>query len=418
MLLEAFELCCMVRGERMKPPYVIPTMQEIAKKQNTNGYTMVSTFSGCGGSCLGFEMAGYKVVWANEFVVAARDTYVMNHPGVFLDPRDVREVQGSDILAVTGLGVGDIDVLEGSPPCSSFSTAGTRTKSWGQVKKYSDTEQRSDDLFLQYSRLVGELQPKVIVAENVSGLVKGKALGYFKEILQDLKSNGYTVEAQLLDASWLGVPQARQRLIFLGVRNDLVTKYGMTPTYPQPLTYRYSVADVLTDIVKVKYGGKPHNYRRPNKPSPTVMASDGVTSPTAYFSSGGFVETKDEITHDPETGKKIAIGEYAIGPEWERMAPGEASLKYFTLVKSHIDKPAQTITAQGGNVGAASITHPTQRRKFTLQELRLLSSFPADFQLTGTFEQRWERIGRSVPPIMAQALATSIAENMLDKMKG
>lgn len=399
-----------------KPTYVIPSMLEVAKTQGTNGYTMVSTFSGCGGSCLGFEMSGYKVAWANEFVEAARDTYIMNHPGVIVDGRDVREVTGSDILSAIGKGVGEVDVLEGSPPCASFSTAGSREKGWGKVKSYSDTEQRADDLFFEYARLVGEVQPKVFVAENVSGLVKGKALGYFKWILAELKANGYTVEAKLLDASWLGVPQARQRLIFMGVRNDLVETYGVTPTYPQPFPTRHTVREVLPNIQRMKFGGKPHNYQSSDKPSPTVMASDGQTSPTAYFSSGGFVETHDEVTHDPETGQEISIGRYAIGPEWDKLAPGEASKRYFTLVKSHLDAPAQTIVAQGGNVGAAAITHPTQRRKFTLQELRLLSSFPADFQLTGTYEQRWERIGRSVPPLMAKALADSIRYHILDKI--
>ena len=399
-----------------KPDYSIPSMLEIAKTQDTNGYTMVSTFSGCGGSCLGFEMSGYKVAWANEFVEAARDTYIMNHPGVIVDGRDVREVTGTDILSAIGKQVGEVDVLEGSPPCASFSTAGSREKGWGKVKSYSDTEQRADDLFFEYARLVGEVQPKVFVAENVSGLVKGKALGYFKWILAELKSNGYTVEAKLLDASWLGVPQARQRLIFMGVRNDLVEAYGVSPTYPQPFPHRYTVREVLPNIRRMKFGGKPHNYQPSDKPSPTVMASDGQTSPTAYFSSGGFVETQDEVTHDPETGQEISIGRYAIGPEWDKLAPGEASKRYFTLVKSHLDAPAQTIVAQGGNIGAAAITHPTQRRKFTLQELRLLSSFPADFQLTGTYEQRWERIGRSVPPLMAKAIADSICNNILRKI--
>lgn len=410
--MEEPELCHVDRGEAVKPPYVIPTMSEVAHTQGTNGYTMVSTFSGAGGSCLGFEMAGFKVAWANEFVEAARETYIMNHPGVIVDGRDIREVTAADILTATGLKQGELDVLEGSPPCASFSTAGSREKGWGKVKSYSDTVQRADDLFYEYARLVGELQPKVFVAENVSGLVKGKAIGYFKWIMQELRSKGYRVEAKLLDASWLGVPQARQRLIFIGVRDDL----GLDPVFPTPLTYRYTVREVLPNVNKMKFGGKPHNYQHSDKPSPTVMASDGQTSPTAYFSSGGYIETHDQVTTDPETGREISITNYAIGPEWDKLQPGQASKRYFTLVKSHLDAPAQTIVAQGGNVGAAAITHPTQRRKFTLQELRILQSFPPDFQLTGTYEQRWERIGRSVPPLMAKAIAQTISNTILDRL--
>lgn len=399
-----------------KPPYTIPSMQEVYKARSTNGFKMVSTFSGCGGACLGFEMAGFDIVWANEFVEAARDTYRANHPGILLDDRDIRTVTGEDILKAAGLKRGELDILEGSPPCASFSTAGSREKAWGKTKKYSDTEQRADDLFFEYARLVEELQPKVFVAENVSGLVKGKAIGYFREIIRDLRGKGYTVEAQLLDASWLGVPQARQRLFIMGVRNDLVERHGVTPTFPKPLPYRYTIQDVLPSVQRVKVGGKPDNYQAPQRPAPTITASDGSTSPTAYFSGGGFIETQDRVTHDPETGHKIALDGYAVEPEWEKLGLGEASKKYFTLVRPALNAPVNTITATGGNVGSAAVTHPLEKRKFTLEEVRLLSSFPADFQLTGTFEQRWERIGRSVPPFMAKAIAQTIRDEILSKL--
>jgi len=357
----------------MKPPYEIPSMGEIAKVRGTNGYTLVSTFSGCGGACLGFEMDGYDVLWANEFIEEARATYAANHPTVILDGRDIRNVTGADILATIGKEQGEIDVLEGSPPCASFSTAGSREKAWGVVKKYSDTTQRADDLFYEYSRIVGEIQPKVFTAENVSGLVKGKAIGYFKEILVDLRSQGYVVEAKVLDASWLSVPQARQRLIFIGVRNDLADKYRIRPVFPKPLRYQHTIRDVL-DL------------------------------------------TTTQIK-DSETGQDIRLDKYAIGPEWDRLLPGGQSKKYFQLVKPDIHKPIGTITATAGGIGAAGSTHPTQKRKFTLEELRILSSFPADFTLTGTYAQRWERIGRSVPPLMARAIAETIRTEILDKIK-
>src|SRR5207248_5858022 len=129
-----------------------------------------------------------------------------------------------------GLTAGEVDVMEGSPPCASFSTAGKRQAGWGQVRPYSDTRQRTDDLFFEFARLVRGVRPKVFVAENVSGLVKGTAKGYFKEILRALKGCGYRVEARLLDAQWLGVPQVRQRIIFVGVREDL----GVGPAFPKP----------------------------------------------------------------------------------------------------------------------------------------------------------------------------------------
>jgi site-specific DNA-cytosine methylase len=217
-----------------------------------NGFRAVSTFSGCGGSCLGYRMAGFRVLWASEFIPAAQETYQANHPDCTLDTRDIRQVQPAEIVEAIGLGVGELDLLDGSPPCASFSTAGKREAGWGKVKTYSDTRQRTDDLFFEYARILKGLRPKVFVAENVSGLVKGAAKGYFLEILAALKGCGYRVKAKRLDAQWLGVPQVRQRLIFQGVRQDL----GLDPAFPKPLPYRYTVADALPWIKAVRWDGK------------------------------------------------------------------------------------------------------------------------------------------------------------------
>ena len=103
-----------------------------------NGYSAVSTFSGCGGSSLGYKMAGFRVLWASEFIPAAQDTYRANHPATILDTRDIRNVQASDILDAIGMKPGELDLFDGSPPCASFSTAGKREAGWGKVKAYSD----------------------------------------------------------------------------------------------------------------------------------------------------------------------------------------------------------------------------------------------------------------------------------------
>ena len=360
--------------------YSVPSMSEVAKVKGTNGFKVVSTFSGCGGVCLGLEMAGYEVLWANEFIEAARDTYKENHPGVILTGEDIRTVKGEDILKSIGLKRGELDLLEGSPPCASFSTAGSLDKGWGRVKTYSDSIQRSDDLFFEYSRIIEELYPKVFIAENVSGLVKGKAVGYFKEILRDLKSKGYTVEARLLDASYLGVPQARQRLIFVGVRNDLVEKFGVKPAFPKPVNGRYTVRDIIGDKT-AKFGDR-------------------------------------ESYKDEETGQEIGLAKYAVGREWDNTPIGGSSDKYFQLVRPALDRPVGTITATAGVVGAASIAHPYEKRKFDLKELRAFQSFPEDFILTGSYQQRAERIGRSVPPLMAKAIGETVREEILEKING
>ena len=190
----------------MKPPYNVPSMREI-EATPWNGFKVASTFSGCGGSCLGYRMAGFRVIYANEFIPEAQRTYKTNHPNSYLDGSDIRTLTPEKLLERAGLERGELDLLDGSPPCSAFSTAGKREEGWGKVKQYSDGAQRVDDLFYEYARIVKGVQPKVFVAENVSGLVKGTAKGYFKRILQALRDCGYNVRCRVLDARWLGVPQ-------------------------------------------------------------------------------------------------------------------------------------------------------------------------------------------------------------------
>jgi DNA (cytosine-5)-methyltransferase 1 len=365
-----------------------------------NGFKVVSTFSGGGGSCLGYRMAGYKVVWANEFVEAARDTYKANFKETILDGRDIRVVKPEEILTATGLKVGEIDLFDGSPPCASFSTAGKREAAWGKVKQYSDTAQRTDDLFFEYTRLLKGLQPKTFVAENVSGLVKGTAKGYFKEILAALKGCGYRVAAQLLDAQWLGVPQTRQRIIFVGVRNDL----GLEPAYPSPLPYRYSVRDALPWLTSVVHdtSGAFGSGEVIGRPSPAITV--GVNSVNSLHFKVSGVEPDADISR------------YAIGKEWDKLKPGEQSEKCFQLVKPDLNAPSPTITQRGGDASVASVTHPTERRKFSIAELKRICSFPDDFVLTGTYAQQWERCGRSVPPVMMSHIAATVRDRILARL--
>lgn len=343
-------------------------MADVAAVRGTNGYRVVSTFSGCGGSCLGFEMAGFEIVLASEFVDAAADVYELNHPGVPVDRHDIRTISADDIISRTGLDRGEVDVLEGSPPCASFSMSGKRAAKWGEISDYSEKTQRTDDLFFEFARILRDLQPRTFVAENVAGLVRGVAKGYFKAILRELRDCGYDVEARLINAEWLGVPQARSRLIFVGVRTDL----DRQPRFPAPLPYRYSINDACPWITN-----------RGTDKAPKVA--------------------------DPEEAAPSIVG-YALEPAWRKLSPGQSSNKYFNLSRPDANSPLPTVTALGGsNPGVASVTHPSVPRKFSIPELKRLSGFPADFTLTGSFSQRWERIGRSVPPLMMRTVADQIA---------
>jgi DNA (cytosine-5)-methyltransferase 1 len=488
-----------------KPVYRVPTMAEIVALP-WNGYQAVSTFSGCGGSSTGYRMAGFRMAYVNEFVEAARDTYRANAaPYTHVDGRDIREVTGSDLLAAAGLGVGEIDVFDGSPPCASFSTAGKRDEGWGLTRKYSDTAQRSDDLFFEYARLIRDTQPRTFVAENVSGLVKGSAKGYFLLILAELKAAGYRVGAQLLDASWLGVPQARQRLIFVGVREDL----EQDPRFPKPLPYQYAVRDALPWILRqargrASFGPDSGSMEPADAPSGTFGA--GVGSGNGYWPPSMVESTK--VVHD--TSGQFSSGDctdrpiptiltgpnalnsrhYQVherrlvhdrGPSWH--AAGDVTDRPVPTITTGVDAlnsrhyqvhegqpfiikdgyspavgpvdldaPSPTVMAHGiGGVYrdqaalfAAAPVYDDEgvpldpetrqpigldhrfivtrnsgdgpdvtRRRLTLGELRALSGFPPDFQLTGSYAQRWERIGRAVPPVMMSHIAATVRDEIL-----
>jgi DNA (cytosine-5)-methyltransferase 1 len=415
-------------------------MAEIAKARGSNGLTVISTFSGCGGGCLGLEWAGFEILAACEFVDAARETYAANHPGVPIDSRDIREIAPSDLLTLAGVERGGFDLLEGSPPCSAFSTAGNRSRDWGESKTYSATKQVTDDLFYEFARLLEGMQPRAFVAENVSGLVKGVAKGYFKRILARLGDAGYVVEARLLDAQWLGVPQSRQRLIFVGFRNDL----GKTPTFPDPLGYRYSICDALPwldggvkgdvrwkerhyedePVGTIQQHGRGGHSRLLAKPKVTGRTgphfkreSHPLDEPIGTLLASDPAHTRWEVDGpgdvDPETGQSLALEGYAIAPAYDKLREGQTDDRYFNLVKPDRNAPSPTITQSGGSSpGTAGVAHPYERRKFSLGELRRLSGFPDDFVLTGTYAERWERIGRAVPPPMMRAVGVEIAATL------
>jgi DNA (cytosine-5)-methyltransferase 1 len=386
-----------------KPPYRVPSMAEVAAVP-WNGRSVVTTFAGCGGSSLGYRMAGFRVLWANEFVPAAREVYGLNaRPGTIMDDRDVREVDPASILAAIGLKAGQLDLLDGSPPCASFSTAGRRNVHWGKRRKYSDTKQRTDDLFFEYARLLRGLLPKVFVAENVSGLVKGVAKGYFLEVLAALKEPGYRVRAQVLDAQWLGVPQTRQRVIFLGVREDL----GLEPVYPTPLPYRYSVRDALPWVEHLAHDTS-------NGPNTTFSVGDVTNKPCPAITVG---VNSVNAQHYKVTRTPGDITGYAIAEAAKHIVAGQISKKYPNLIRAPVHSPCNTITAEGGRPSIASVIHPTERRKFTIAELKRICAFPDDFQLTGTYAQQWERLGRAVPPLMMRAIAETLRDQVFAKLK-
>ena len=342
----------------MKPsiyPFIPPSIDRINAAPKK--YKAMSFFAGCCGSSTGYKMAGFDIVYANEFVPIARTDYESNAaPHTIVDGRDIREVQAADLRKQLKLKVGELDFMDGSPPCASFSMAGRRDEQWGKPVPYSEKiVQRVDDLFDHYIRMIDGFKPKVFVAENVTGLALGEARGFLIEILESLGNLGYVVDARIIDASQLGLAQKRRRLIIMGVRNDVAKKLKITSSnlpYPKPLKKPIvTVSDVLPNIDRIRISKGDHAvFVVPDRPSPTITASDAINSLKSCMSCGAWVDDKEGV-----------------------------------------------------------------RRKYTIDEAKVLFGFPYDYRLSGRYVQQFERLGRSHSPCSTYYIGKAIIDHVLSK---
>jgi len=179
-----------------------------------------SCFAGGGGSTMGYKLAGFDVIGCNEIDKKMMEVYIENHKPKynFLEP--IQYFKNRNDLPEE---LFNLDILDGSFPCSSFSMAGSREKEWGKEKKFREGQQMQvlDTLAFDFIDLAGKLRPKIIIAENVKGILMGKAKDYVKRIYQELDKIGYTCNHYVLNASKMGVPQRRERVFFICVRKDL-----------------------------------------------------------------------------------------------------------------------------------------------------------------------------------------------------
>jgi DNA-cytosine methyltransferase len=243
------------------------TMEDVHRASAARRFTAVSTFAGGGGSCIGFHLAGGHVVLASEFVPEARRTYAANFPDTPIDTRDIRDViaDGASIktfLARAGLKPGELDVLNGSPPCCEFSTAGRGISDQQELRRYSDTKQRGmATLILDFFKLARHAQPKIVVGENVPALAWSKNRAFFEGALDTLRFADashtrrlYYVNFGVLSASGFGVPQDRRRLFFVGVRADVARAVGIDDEedilalFPEPSDFPVSIRSALADL--------------------------------------------------------------------------------------------------------------------------------------------------------------------------
>lgn len=188
-----------------------------------NGLKVFSCFACGGGSTMGYKLAGFDVIGANEIDPKMAECYKVNHNPKHLFIEPIQEFKLRENLPEE---LYNLDILDGSPPCSSFSMAGNREKDWGKEKKFREgqADQVLDTLFFDFIDLAETLQPKVVIAENVKGLLLGDAKKYVWKIYQAFEKAGYHVHKWLLDASEMGVPQGRERVFFIAIRKDMTSK--------------------------------------------------------------------------------------------------------------------------------------------------------------------------------------------------
>lgn len=194
--------------------------------------SVFTCFACGGGSTMGYKLAGFDVIGFNEIDPKMAECYIANHNPKYRYIEPIQDFKNRTDLPEE---LYNLDILDGSPPCSSFSMAGNREKDWGKEKKFREgqAEQVLDTLFFDFIDLAEKLQPKIVIAENVKGLLMGSATKYLAKIIKALNDAGYKAHYKLLDASKMGVPQKRERVFFYAVRNDIehesVDMFGEEP---------------------------------------------------------------------------------------------------------------------------------------------------------------------------------------------
>ena len=271
---------------------------------------------------------------------------------------------------------------------------GKHSDGWGQTKNYSDGKmvENIEDLFFEFLRVANDIKPKVIVAENVKGLTVGEAKEYFNKILKEFENIGYEVCAQVLDSRYYGVSQTRTRVIFIGIRHDIAEAAGynfmtISHVFPDPEDKWIPIKDVM---VGLEYDEEEVKY-----------LTEKFTN-TAYWKQTGI-----NMPIDPP--------HVLSGDAWDESIQRHYNekLHHFNLKRLSQYAPSPTITAMGSAETTAGAFHWSEPRKLTLGELKRIMTLPDDFILTGKWNQKAERCGRMVPPIMMKRIADSIYEKIL-----
>jgi DNA (cytosine-5)-methyltransferase 1 len=328
-----------------------------------NGIKVMSTFACGGGSSMGYKRAGCEIVAANDI-----DPEMAWHYKHNLKPKQYFLCPIRDLLTCNlPLELSDLDILDGSPPCSTFSMAGNREKDWGKKKHFREGQatQVLSDLFFDYLDLVERLRPKVAIAENVKGMIIGNAKGYTKLVMQRFREIGYRPQLFLLNAADCGVPQRRERVFFCALRNDI----HRPEMKLQPKHRWITAGEACSDLQELTKEERIDT-------NPTRL--DKVWWPKILEGESYDVATQKIL------GKKTYFNHYRLDSKF----------------------PSNCLKAQD------SFAHWKECRKLTFREWKRLGSFPDDYEAKTDKIGKY-MIGMSVPPKMTEQVARAVIDQWL-----
>ena len=331
-----------------------------------------SCFACGGGSSMGYKLAGFDVIGCNEIDKRMMNIYCKNHNPKFSYLEPIQTFKERTDLPPE---LYNLDILDGSPPCSTFSIAGSREETWGKMKKFREgqAEQVLDTLFFDFIDLANKLQPKVVVAENVKGLLLGEAKDYVRRIYKGFDNAGYYVKHYLLDAKDMGVPQRRQRVFFVCLRKDLVGFVPCEHTIFEQVPY--------LDLV----------FKEEEIPFNAVAdgLGDSVDSPKMR-----------------QCWEMRKVGDKDLAGANERCY---SKRRMFNNQYVYLDKVCPTLTGRKDCLIRFDIPKYTSK-----SEVCCISSFPQDYNFGGQLPHYV--CGMSVPPIMMAQVASRIYEQWLSKI--
>lgn len=329
-----------------------------------------SCFACGGGSTMGYKLAGFDVIGINEIDPRMAELYQKNHKPKFAFIEGIQTFKTRTDLPPE---LYELDILDGSPPCSSFSMAGNREKDWGKEKKFKEgqAEQVLDTLFFDFIELAEKLQPKIVVAENVSGILKGNARDYVRKILTAFDKAGYLVQEFELDSSQMEVPQKRERVFFIAVRKDLAE------LLPKPQGLLFCDFPRLN----MKFGSEPIPFDE--------IRTEGLNN-------------TNWTNHDQGIWEKRVYGDRTYSSVLERTENRSSNFNS-SFIYPH--KPVCTIASSEGS----KLTLFDEPRRMNSIEMILSQSFPLDYDFGSDKCAKIQYVlGMSVPPIMMAHIANRI----------